>query len=307
MKYAPLVVLFWYAIPLRAQDVAYTPVQFQQFFSACSIINPAANGSVGLFELQSGRQQHGGAWKHISTTFVSANTRFNQRQSGKFQVAGIAFIADNEGQYLKRSRVFLSYGWHTSLSKKVSLGAGASSGIFNYQVASSNAMVGGTAITVDASLGLYLYSTRYYFGVSGNQILNNSLTPLVETTQLIRHVNLMGGYTMDLNKSVSVTPQFLIRYAKGFPLDIDVAAVAVLNNIVTAGINYRHHKGVVPMVGFQEIKMGKGFARLMFSYAVPMGNIAETIQTYELTLGYQVKPKKKAKAKQKDLGYFFTK
>jgi type IX secretion system PorP/SprF family membrane protein len=306
MKYVPLVVLFWYTLTLQAQEVPYTPVQFQQFFNTYSIINPAANASVDQFELQSGRQQHSGPWKHISATFASANVRFNERPSGKFQVAGIGFVADNEGQYLKRSRAFFSYGWHTSLSKKVSLGTGASGGIFSYRVASSNASVTGTATAVDASLGIWLYSSRYYFGISGNQIQNNSLTPLVETTQLVRHVNTMGGYTMAVNKSISMTPQFLVRYTKGFPPDIDVAAVAVLNDIVTAGVNYRYHRGVIPMVGLQDIKMGNGFARFMFSYAVPVGKIADIIKTYELSLGYHMKSKK-AKAKPKKSGYFFTK
>lgn len=293
MKYLPFVILFCYPISSRAQEVPYTPVQFQQFFNSYSIINPAAIGSSGSFELQSGRQQHGGAWKHISTTFASANFRFNERRAGKFQVAGIGFIADNEGEYLKRSRVFLSYGWHTTLTKKISLGAGASGGIFTYQVASSNASVSGVATTVDASLGVWLYSAQYYFGVSANQIFNNSLTPLVETTHLVRHANVMGGYTVELNKSLSLLPQFVLRLAKGFPPDIDIAAMAVLNKIVSVGVNYRHHKAVVPMVGFHDVKVGKGSARLMFSYGVPVGTVAETIQTYELTLGYQVKPKKK--------------
>jgi hypothetical protein len=67
------------------------------------------------------------------------------------------------------------------------------------------------------------------------------------------------------------------------------------------GINYRHNKSIVPIVGFQNIHFGKGTGKVMFSYAIPSGKIADNIQTYELTLGYHLRviPKIKVKEKKK--------
>jgi len=299
MKYFLSLVLIFYYVSAISQEVPYTPVQFGQFFNTYSIINPASCGFRDKLELFSARQQHSGAWKHITTTFVSGSVRFNDKKPNKFQVAGFAFVTDNEGQYLKRSRAYFTYGWHTRLSKKLSLGAGASAGFFSYRVSSSNASVSGSATNIDASLGIWLYSTTYYIGVAGNQIPNSELTPLRETTALIRHTNAMGGYTFTASETFTITPQFIIRYTEGLPLDIDLATTGTVNNIVVAGINYRYHKSVVPMVGFQDIKIGKGTGKIMFSYSVPAGKTAVNIRTYELVLAYQVKPARKTKEKTK--------
>jgi type IX secretion system PorP/SprF family membrane protein len=300
MKYFLSLVLTFCYVSAISQEVPYRPVQFGQFFNTYSILNPASCSFRDKLELFSARQQHGGARKYLTTTFVSGSVRFNDDKPNKFQVAGLAFVADSEGQYLKRSRAYFTYGWHTRLSKKLSLGTGVSAGFFSYRVSSSNASVSGSATNIDASLGVWLYSTAYYLGVSGNQILNSEVTPLRETTALIRHTNAMGGYTFDVNKAFTITPQFIIRYAEDLPLDIDLATTGTVNNIVVAGINYRHHKSIVPMIGFQKVNIGKGTAKVMFSYSVPAGKIADNMRTYELMLGYQVKPaRKKTKGKSK--------
>jgi hypothetical protein len=139
----------------------------------------------------------------------------------------------------------------------------------------------------------------YHLGFSGNQILNGKLTPLEETTELIRHYNVTGSYTFEIHWSVTITPQFLLRYVEDRPLDVDLAAIGTVNRILALGINYRHSKSIVPMVGFQNIHIGKGTGKVMFSYAIPSGKLADNIQTYELTLGYHLRVIPKTKAKKK--------
>jgi type IX secretion system PorP/SprF family membrane protein len=301
MKYFLITALLLCYLSAHSQAVDYAPVQFGQFFNTYSLINPASCGFRDKYELLSGRQQHSGAWKKIATTFASGFTRFNENKRGNFQTAALAFVVDKEGQYLKRSRAILTYGWHTPLTSELSIGVGASAGFFSYTVSSSNASVSGSATTADASLGVWLYSRLYYIGFSGNQILNGKLTPLEETTELIRHYNVTGSYTFEVHWSVTITPQFLLRYVEGRPLDIDVAAIGAVNKVVAVGINYRHNKSIVPIVGFQNIHFGKGTGKVMFSYAIPSGKIADNIQTYELTLGYHLRviPKIKVKEKKK--------
>lgn len=294
MRY-PLCLIFLCALftASRSQQVDYLPVQFGQFFNMYSVINPASCGSTAVLEVQSGRQQHGGAWKNISTTFVSAAFRMQKRKANNFHVAGVSFISDKEGQYLSRSKFYLTYAWHTRLTKKLSLSAGTSAGYFSYLVSESSANVSGGAMAPDASFGLWLYSETYYFGASVNQIFNSKLTPLQETTTLIRHYNLTAGYSFALTRSLSVKPSMLVRYASGYPVDIDIAAIGAINRIFTLGVNYRHNKSIVPVVGFEKLAIGKGNLKAMFSYAVPAGKIADNLQTYELTLNYDFKPVKK--------------
>lgn len=109
MKYPLVVVLVFSCTLAKAQEVDYFPVQYAQFFNTYPTVNPASTGFRDKLELLSGRQQLGGPWKHISTTFVNGFTRFNDRKNGKFQAAGLMFMADNEGKYLRRSRACFSY------------------------------------------------------------------------------------------------------------------------------------------------------------------------------------------------------
>ena len=280
-----------------SQEVKYTPVQFGQFFNTFSIINPASTAVRNKWEIMSGRQQHGGAWKNVSSTFATASYRFNDSSFRKFQGIGLSFIADHEGLYLKRSRVNINYAYHIPLTKKLALAAGVSAGFFSYTVASSNASVSGSDTRPDATLGLWFHSDRFFMGAAFNQILNSSLTPLEETTRLVPHYNFMGGYSANINRSILLNPQFIVRYGSGLPCDFDAALLATINSVVTGGINYRHHKSVVPMLGFENLPLRNGFIKVMFSYAVPAGRIADNIQTYEAMLTYSGDPFHKTKAK----------
>lgn len=297
MKYFFILVLLC-AITLsavNAQEVEYIPIQFEQFFNTYPIINPASSCSASRIEIQSGRQQHGGAWKNISTTFASASFRVKENKSNSFHVAGASFVADNEGLYLKRTRFYGNYAWHTRLTKNVSLGAGTSLGFFSFLVSASSANISGAATAPDASFGFWLYTNASYAGISMNQIFNSRLTPLEETSMLIRHYNMTGGYLITINNSLSVMPRVLIRYAPGYPVDMDFAATGIINGIVSTGLNYRHNKSIVPMIGFEKLSVGNGNVKAMFSYAVPMGRSARDLKTYELMLNYQIITKTKGK------------
>jgi type IX secretion system PorP/SprF family membrane protein len=276
-------------------QVTRFPVQYSQFFNSYSIINPASCGQLGDLEIQIGRQQHGGAWKNIATTFTTGTCRIKKSKANNFHVTGISFMRDKEGEYLKQSRVYVVYAWHTKLTKKVSLSAGLTSGFFSYLIAGSNANVTSAATAFDGSLGLWLYTNNYYIGASTNQITNSELTPLEETTKLVRHYNVTGGFTQTINKNLTVTPRVLLRYCPGFPLDLDVSVGTSIKELVVLGINYRYNKSIVPYVGFEKVKLGNGNLRTMFSYAVPNGKTVNNIQTYEVTLNYNHQSKKKNK------------
>lgn len=295
MKYFSCLVLIFLSLAnAGAQTTESIPEQFAQFFNAYSIVNPASCGSKSNIEIELGRQGHSGIWKNISTTYASGSLRLGpQKKKNNFQVLGLSFVRDKEGEYLKRSKFYVNYGWHTSLTSKLSLGAGVAGGFFSYIVSSSSASVAGSAMAPDGTLGLWLYHQRYYFGASAAQVFNSKLTPLQETTELLRHYNITGGYTYHVSEALTVHPRTMIRYAPGHPVNIDVATQGVINEIVSAGVNYRYNKEMVCLFGLEKLKAGKGALRCMFSYAFPTGRVASNRQTFELTLNYNHQSKQK--------------
>jgi type IX secretion system PorP/SprF family membrane protein len=293
-----LVLVFPFLSRVNAQTMESVPVQFGQFFNAYSIINPASCGSKSDIEFELGRQGHGGIWKNVSTTYASGSFRIApSTKKNNFHVIGLTFLGDKEGVYLNRSRIYLNYGWHTHLTKRLSVGAAASMGFFSYLVSGSNANATGGAAAPDGSLGLWLYSQRCYLGVSASQLFNSEVTPLQETTRLPRHYNVTGGYSIRMSQWLAVVPKMVVRYTPDYPLDIDVAVTSVVNNIVSGGINYRYDKGIVYMVGLERLRIKKGNFKVTFSYTMPAGRLLNNIQTYELALNYDYKRSKKAKPK----------
>jgi type IX secretion system PorP/SprF family membrane protein len=279
-----------------AQAVPSIPIQFGQFFNSYSTINPASNGARADIEFELGKQRGRGSWRNYSTTYATGSFRLNQsKKPTNFHVPGVTFFSDIEGQYIKRSKLFFNYAWHTKLTKKVSFSAGASAGLFSYVVSAQSSGLVGSDNAPDASIGLWLYSERYYIGTSINQILNSKLTPIEEQTQLLRHYNITGGYFFALSKSLVIAPKALIRYAPDHPVNVDLATIAIVDDVVSGGINYRHQKNFVTLVGLERLNVGKGRFRAMFSYSVPIEKTSSPVHTYELTLNYHHKPVKKKK------------
>jgi type IX secretion system PorP/SprF family membrane protein len=282
----------------HAQEISRLPVQFGLFFNGYSIINPASCGAKSDVEVQAGRQQNSGIRKGIATTYFSGAFRIQNVRTSNFSVMGLSFINDKEGEYLKRSSAYFIYAWHTKLSTNVSISAGINAGIYSYTVSGTNANVAGSATAFDGSAGLWLYAKQFYAGISVNQIPNSELTPLYEeTTKLVRHYNITGGYVLNVHQNVTVTPSFLLRSSSAFPVDLDAAVMVSLKQIFTVGINYRYHKSLVSIIGLEKLKFGNETLTAMFSYAVPVGKIAANIQPYELTLNYGHHRKSKKKTK----------
>lgn len=299
MKY-----LFVSVIPLfsmvasHAQSVESTPVQFLQFFNTHSIINPASCSTVDDVVIDIGKQRHSGIWRNISTTFASGSLRLRPNsKSNNFHSIGLTFVNDKEGEYLRRSKVYLNYGWHTKLTKNLSLAAGTAVGYYSYVVSASTANVAGADNAPDASIGMWLYNDEFYVGASINQLLNSSLVPLEEETKLVRHYNLSLGYFHEHSASFSLEPKAMVRFAPNHPVEIDLAVVGVIRQLIGLGVGYRYQKGFVGMFGVEQLKFGNSNLKAMFSYGVPLGRISANVQTYELTVGYGHSKKKKKNKK----------
>jgi type IX secretion system PorP/SprF family membrane protein len=274
-------------------QVPRLPVQYSQFFNSYSLINPASCGTLGDVEIQVGDQAHGGPWKNIGTAFTSGVCRIrNAKSRNNFHAGGLSFLRDKEGQYLRQSRMYFIYSWHTKLTKELSLSAGVTGGFVSYVIPENPSGISGADTNFDGTFGLWLYSKKFYLGGSINQIPNSEILPINEVLKFARHYNFTGGYNYDLNPNITIIPRVLLRYCPSLPIDVDVAVTASINKLLVLGINYRYNKSIVPLVGFEELKIGSGHLNFMFSYAVPSGKVA-SIQTYELTLNYSNQSKKK--------------
>ncbi|MBN8677139.1 MAG: type IX secretion system membrane protein PorP/SprF [Chitinophagales bacterium] len=86
------------------------------------------------------------------------------------------------------------------------------------------------------------YTNKWYAGLALPRIVNNSIdfAEFGETlSREVQHFNAMGGIQLEATEDLKVTPQVLIRYALGAPVDAEVNVSALLRNKFYGGLTYR--------------------------------------------------------------------
>ncbi|HAD13397.1 MAG TPA: hypothetical protein DCF33_13300 [Saprospirales bacterium] len=86
------------------------------------------------------------------------------------------------------------------------------------------------------------YNDKWYAGVALPRIFSSSIdfAEFGDTiSREVQHFNAMGGIQLSPTDDLKVTPQVLVRYAIGAPVDAEVNVSALLRNRFYAGLSYR--------------------------------------------------------------------
>ncbi len=101
--------------------------------------------------------------------------------------------------------------------------------------------------------GVFLYEEYWYLGLSvpnflTDGIYNDEVAGIVEDKQ---QFNLIGGYVFDLSESLKFKPAFLVNYLSGSPVNLNLSANFLINDVFTLGASYRLDNAVSGLAGFQ--------------------------------------------------------
>lgn len=182
---------------------------------------------------------------------------------------GLVILNDKTGLY-NRFSADASYAYHMGLSPQVNLAIGFAAGITNisYDLSRVNfadpndpVVRGGSSNTLntirpDLSAGLWLYSTRYFVGVSAQQIIPQQYTfsgkTTLENATLIPHLFATAGYGVQLNDEIRIIPSVMFKYVQGTPTtpQFDVNIKFQYRDLLWTGCSYRYQDGYSGMVGF---------------------------------------------------------
>jgi len=272
----------------QAQSGAGLPVQFIQFFKTYALINPASIGKDSALGLSTGNKSLTGAFSGVRTFYAYGHAQFNGRKKNRSRhVIGLTFINDKEGSFINKNRAALQYAFHLPISKKSILSAGASAGFINYSYKASNISAGGSAYAPNADIGLWWHRPRFNLGVSGNQLIASTLTPIDETYTIERHYNLTADKTFLLGPYLSLTPAFIFRWYEKQYYNADLALILSIQDNVTAALGYKYDKGLSVSGGLEDIKLGQHLFKMMISYYFPVGQVNNyNPQAYELSLHF---------------------
>jgi len=261
---APRTSYLAFSVPLKFKPVSYNPGI------------RTSNGPVQQPEIKTGKLKH---------------------------TVGGQLVADQYGAFTKFS-FSGTYALHLPMTKKINLAFGLKAGISNNSFNSDKAQVlslinptlpyDNTYATfsannankniMDLHSGLYLYGKRFYLGIAGDQLTRDLVEFGTASANFNpqMHFNLMGGYTIPLNESLSITPSFMAKYMSPAPVSIDFNVIADYNKMLWFGIGYRHTDAFIGLVG---MNLSNKF-KLGYSYDFSISKFnSYSSGGHELTLG----------------------
>lgn len=205
--------------------------------------------------------------KSIRRPMVLSN---NFRSSSKVPLhhgVGFVLVSDKTGANTQHS-FNLSYALHIPVTNKIKLSVGLSGGISQYildlgkvQVKDNpdQAIIAGTklaSIQPNLNAGAWLYSRKFFVGISANQFIFNSFNYKVEgnnsynwSGNAVSHYFLSAGLRQEINEDWTIIPSTLVKRVAQAPLSFDVNIKSVFRDRFWFGASYRHKDAFVGLMG----------------------------------------------------------
>ena len=195
---------------------------------------------------------------------------------------GLKVITDEYGAFRNNS-INGTYAVHIPLTADINLSLGTRVGISNHTFLAEKAQVlssmtggpvdqtyenfvaeGFSRMFMDISSGLFLYSERFFLGVTGNQITKDfvSIGSGITNFNPQRHYDLAGGMYFDINEDFTVMPAISLKLMSPSPFAIQSNVQFEYKEWLWFGAGYRHNDAVIVMAGGnlnERFKLGYSF------------------------------------------------
>ena len=200
-----------------------------------------------------------------------------------------------------RTDAYVNAAYHLPVSSKLKLGLGlrAGGGYYSYKNsdlvywdAQDPAFAGDhtSKFLPNVGAGLYLYSNKFYAGLSVPTIISydpsKSLSMDMSGSVVphqVRHYFATVGAAFEINPDVVLKPSVLVKYVQNAPIEADFNLNVLLAQLVWVGASYRTGDS---FVGILELQLTKKF-RLGYSYDFTLTDIKDySSGSHEIMLGY---------------------
>ncbi len=277
----PFILLIFWSLAVVAQQKP----QYNLYVMNNFLLNPAIAGIEEYTDVKMGsRQQFSGINGSPATYYVSLHAPIGYSSVARFardedttpafstepqnsmikpkphHGIGITVVHDEIGAF-SRTEATVAYAYHLLLSEEVKLAAGASAGVLQQKLRTDklsfydpadNANTDWNALKPNLSLGMWLYGSNFYVGVSGTQLLANSINyddVMVERDHQYEHYFVTGAYKIEVSDNISLIPSVMAMWLKPLPGTIDFSLRGVFDNRLWAGGTYRENGSFAAMAG----------------------------------------------------------
>lgn len=297
MKIRVLILVVFSLVLPREINAQQMPIYTNYLFNAYAF-NPAVAGSTPFVSAMMNYRDQWVGFDGAPRTFM-ASMYGPFKKSKKVALGGM--ISTDITGLLQRTSVYFTYAYHVQLNSKWKLGLGLSGGAMQYRVSLYNAklydkedqVLNGNLLTsgvFDANAGLYLYSSKFFFGLSGYQMANNSINIPGSESNLSPQFYAMSGYTFKINKNFDLQPSCLLKYNSPVPLQPEFSLRAIYKKLFWIGGSMRMNEAFCFMLGCVCYER----FNIAYAYDFPyMGLMKYNTGSHEIMLRYNfVKTKK---------------
>ena len=213
---------------------------------------------------------------------------------------GFTYVNDEIGPE-KSHNLYIDYAYHIKITRDIRLGMGLKAGfkvfsadfsqlgqegVYDDQFSGS---VNGD-IMPNFGLGLFLYSNKYYFGLSSPKLVNHKY----EGTDDVsggeeRHYFIIGGYVWRINPDIVFKPSVYTKFVKGSPMSYDITANFLIKDMLWVGLAYRSGDAIALLT---QIQLNNRM-RFGYSYDISISKMSTASSgSHEILLSYELKPQK---------------
>lgn len=275
---------------------------YSQFLFNDYAVNPATGGTVPYYDVRSvHRYQWVGIVDAPRTYTLTVHGPMKNRKMG----LGGFLYTDHVGP-TRRTGVQFSYSYMVNITSDIKLSFGVSAGMLQWMVDASkitlhdegDAVISNglqSTLVPDAKFGIYLYKPndnpygigkKFYFSAAAPNLLQNKLyffdSQASTLSQLEDHYYAAGGYQFDVAKDFKVEPSFLVKYVDPVPIQFDVNARVIYQDMIWLGGSYRTNDAISLMLGY----LHKGALQIGYSYDLTTTNLGNySTGTHEVLLG----------------------
>lgn len=296
--------------------------QQQQHFSLYQFFKQGFNpGYIGSTGPLSGTLDYRNQWVNTDGSPESFNAGVHGLLSGNRSkqsrhAAGVLFSNDQIG-VTRNNSIGLQYAYRLPVSEKATLSFGIqgtylqSTTNFTELVVADNpdpvANGNVTANTANLGAGLYLYSSKFFAGLSAPGLLNNNkdFSGISNPQSNSQHYYLMGGYLFPINKQLKLRASGLFKTTfleKGkAPAVADFNLAAIFFERFLIGASYRTENTILAIAQIQltrAFNVGYGIDFNTSNLGRPSG------VSHEIVLGFNLVTNKAAFTTPRFISYF---
>lgn len=319
-----LTVFLGIILPLQFINAQQIP-QFTQYILNPFIINPAFAGTTAHFDIKASyRKQWMGITDAPTTMYLTFHSHLGKHvQQGKRKVKnaktshhglGATLLKDQTGP-LNTLRANLTYCYDLALNKNIRLSMGVSAGLKNFytdlDAIKLNDNTNNVAVSLtnlnsyspDLNMGLYLYSEKFFVGLSAQNLLFNAINGSIyglessvfrKNNFYAQHLYLLTGYAFAVGDNLHIIPSILTKYSFNTPKpSFDFNLKIKYETLFWGGVNVRSSDAFSLFIG----TLLSNKYEVSVSYDYGFTNIAAyTSGSIEMMLGYRIYPKMKVKS-----------